>query len=43
MDDVIARRQLSNGMFAEVIPLVYDRARLCLVNRHFNDSYDNEW
>lgn len=41
--DVIARIWYPNGRIAEIAPIAFRRARLCLVNPTFRESYDDVW
>lgn len=34
---------LPNGRTAEVVPLIFHRARICLVNQHCRITYDDVW
>ncbi len=43
MIEIIASRVLENGQRVEIVPLTFGRARICLVNRHFDQSYDDGW
>lgn len=38
---LIYRKRLSDGRFAEVVPLLFSRARICLLSDV--DTYANEW
>lgn len=37
------KRTLPNGREAEVIPLTFGRARLCLISRMWAPNYDDAW
>jgi hypothetical protein len=39
----VAKRQLPNGRFAEVILLIYGRARLCLISALCASTYEDSW
>lgn len=41
--DVVARIWYPNGRIAEVVPLAFGAARLCLVNPTFGHTYDDVW
>jgi hypothetical protein len=41
--DPILERKLANGRLAEVIPLTFGRARICLVSVGCRMSYDDGW
>lgn len=40
MNDILLRRVLANGRTAEVLPLLFGRARLGVVSQHCRHCYD---
>lgn len=40
---VWAQKRLPDGRLAEVIPLTFRRARLVVINRYCEYSYDDGW
>ena len=40
---VLVDAQMSNGRSAHILPLTFGRARICLVNQRWNQSYDDLW
>ena len=43
LEYALAVRELPNGRLAEAIPLLYGRARICLVNERVPQTYDDVW
>jgi len=35
--------ELPNGRLAEIMPLTFGRARICLLNEHSRFCYDDMW
>jgi hypothetical protein len=42
-EGVLCEKALAGDRRAEVIPLTYGRARLCLVDRRFEMTYQDVW
>jgi len=40
---MISKRRLANGRIAEVVPLTYGRARICLIDSSNPEFYENQW
>lgn len=43
MSNIIDLHVLPNGRKADVVPLTFGRARICLVNEHERYAYDDAW